>query len=327
MYYKNVILCDADMLIQKNFSDILTYKPAAWREAAGFLGEIFDCNMYKEIPKDTSRPNGGFIYISDELDLEAFSTKKCYMLVDKYIDDIKSCIDECIFSLIFLENKISPYLLPITYNCWPTYYDSKNAYIIHAIGKNKFWNHSFIKLAYPEWEINNKLWNMVGGKSYTGVIDGKVEKYETSSRFLSNMFNEEYWNVIHKSFDDNLHSFIRLSFDMSHSYYKLFILGIDQCIHYELLRIKDDKEIKISLHCENEELCKNKEFKKCFSNIHIPFIPKNFCLKVSDRKISIEKTIRVQNILEEIIFFIDETHHTLYLLAQMYPQIQKRVKI
>lgn len=322
-YYKNIVLCDIDMLIQKDFSEILTYKPAAWRTTTNPLGEMFNCNLYENIPKDTPRPNGGFIYISDELDLKNFSTEQCYILLDRYIQDIKGCIDECIFSLIFLKNKVSPCLLPMAYNCWPTYYDSHNAYIIHTIGKNKFWNCFPIKLAYPEWEINNKIWNMVGGKSYSGLVEKSRERYETPARFLSTMFNEEYWNTIYKTLFNNIHSFIRLSFDMSHRYYKLFLIGIKEDIHYELLRTKTDKEIQIALHCEDEGLLKNEDFKNAFINIYKRFVPGNFCLKVYDKKISIERTLTIQELIKEFIFFIDETHHAIYLLAQKYPKIQK----
>lgn len=70
--YKNVIMLDTDMLIQKDFSEILNYKPAAWRPTVIGLHASFNYNAYDFLTKDSARPNGGLLYICDELDSNFF---------------------------------------------------------------------------------------------------------------------------------------------------------------------------------------------------------------------------------------------------------------
>lgn len=308
--YKNVIMLDTDMLIQKDFSEILNYKPAAWRPTVIGLHASFNYNAYDFLTKDSARPNGGLLYISDELDSNFFSTEQSYILLDKYIDDIKGTLDETTFALMFHKNNIKPKTLPVEYNSWVHYKNSFNSYIIHAMGKNKFWNNQIIKMAYPEWEFNNKIWKSIGGKSYTGNVQ-HYNKYETPSNFINTSYNEILWNEIILSIHDDLPYCIYCSQEKSYNYYQLFISLISKDIHYELVK-QDENEIKICLHCEDKELCKNDELRNLFIDINKKIKDKEFNLDIYDHKISINKIIKKDNIVNTLLNFIQDTYFYLY---------------
>ena len=42
--------------------------------------------------------------------------------------------------------------------CHPSNKDYRHAKIIHAYGKDKFWNSDKLKRQFPEWVENNNLW-------------------------------------------------------------------------------------------------------------------------------------------------------------------------
>lgn len=322
--YKNVIMLDTDMLIQKDFSEILNYKPAAWRPTVIGLHASFNYNAYDFLTKDSARPNGGLLYICDELDSNFFSTEQSYIFLDKYIDDIKGTLDETTFALMFHKNNIKPKTLPVEYNSWVHYKNSFNSYIIHAMGKNKFWNNQIIKMAYPEWEFNNKIWKSIGGKSYTGNVQHYNSKYETPSNFINTSYNEILWDDIILSIHDDLPYCIYCSQDKINNYYQLFILLISKDIHYELVK-QDENEIKICLHCEDKELCKSNEFKNLFININKGIKDKEFNLDIYEHKISINKIVKKDDLVNTLLDFIHNTYSYLYTFFKINIENKQKV--
>lgn len=167
--YNNAIWLDVDMLIQKNFRSVLDFSPLAWRTCKPYRLEdklsksLFDGEI------TTTAPNGGFLLFSSELKKYEITSKYAYTVLSEVIKSAPNSFDEIVMSLIALRKKIPVILLDDMYNCYPAHKDATNAYIIHAGGKDKFWNNKIMGTVFNEWHVNNKIWNNICGKEASQV--------------------------------------------------------------------------------------------------------------------------------------------------------------
>lgn len=165
--YENVIYLDADLLIQKDISDILLHGPVSMgagrltiNEACG--QEVIDKSI--EIYAKSS----GVVIINDQIRNGAKLTKECYQKTHELWNTLVFP-DQAIINLIMHENNIPIGNLPLTYNTGKASKNLHNACVVHTQGgKSKFWNNGISNIMFPEWNRNNDIWLSLGGTPFTG---------------------------------------------------------------------------------------------------------------------------------------------------------------
>ena len=163
--YTNVIWLDVDMLIQKNFKSILEYGPLAWRTVNPYkLEDKLSKKLYSG-ELTTTAPNGGLFLFHESLLKYDISSSYAYSVLGEVLADAPNSFDELVIALMALRKQINVQLLDPIYNCWPSHSSAHKSYIIHAGGKEKFWNNKLIGTAYGEWHVNNKIWHQTIGEA------------------------------------------------------------------------------------------------------------------------------------------------------------------
>lgn len=160
--YKKVIWNDVDILIQKDFSDILnfgeksglamTYTDIGFLTEANFNETIPNYNMFLPLL------NSGIIVFSDRLQDYDKMTEWCYKKLIELNKKVRY-LDQGILNLLVQEFNINVEPIDIKkYCCHPLRKDYKSAAIIHAYGYDKFWNAFYLYEKFPEWESNLLEW-------------------------------------------------------------------------------------------------------------------------------------------------------------------------
>ncbi len=174
--YKKILWLDADILIQKDFSDIFNYA----RTGISLAPEDTKLRMCFSKPienYDLTRKNynSGVLLISDKLSNYQNITEWLYNKTFELADSLKFP-DQGIINLLLQEFKPENDELPERYNCHPTKNNPKNAVIVHPYSPQKFWSWYNKAYQFKEWDDNYKQWLTMGGSPYTGITYDFWEK-------------------------------------------------------------------------------------------------------------------------------------------------------
>ena len=191
--YKRILYLDLDMIIQGDISELFEIDGFAWRNGDSFhkkFGSKLKINDYpetKNIPIETSTPNGGLIYVTDSIDW-----KKC--LIDgrnfliKFIDYYEAGVDELVLAWIAYENNCNlTSLEPYTYNTFPQMYKHYTK-IVHFMGGEKPWNSELMQTIFPAW-----MKYFSDAHSVSGFTSDSVIKYENPGKLIIKKMNEQRW--------------------------------------------------------------------------------------------------------------------------------------
>ncbi|WP_346766865.1 hypothetical protein [Wielerella bovis] len=153
-YYKRVLYLDLDIIIKGDISELFTLEGIAWRNGDSFHkkfgSKLKDFSETKNIPEDTSTPNGGLIYVSDVIDWQKALRDGNDFLV-KFMDYYEAGIDELVLAWVVYQNKLKLTSLDVyTFNTFPQMYKFYTK-IIHFMGVEKPWNSELMQMVYPEW--------------------------------------------------------------------------------------------------------------------------------------------------------------------------------
>lgn len=164
--YKNVMLTDSDVVIQKDIAELFDYCESGFKILKD--GENRNVSsQFKESIQGYDMNAGctatGIFALQDHLKNYKKMYYFCYESLIKYHDKIY-LPEQAIFDLMLQEFDIQ--ICPIDakiYSPHPTDIElAPHAKIIHAYGQPKFWNG----LANEQWNQNYKKWIEMGGSRY-----------------------------------------------------------------------------------------------------------------------------------------------------------------
>ena len=171
--YEYVIWHDVDILVQKDFSELihvadnsgfaLTCNPQFYTEQ-NFIGIVQGYDLLRPIY------NSGLMVLKDNLQDYNLLRRYCYEKFEQYSDKIRY-LDQAVLNLMIQDFSINVGYIDLNkFCCHPSELNYKEATIVHAYGKDKFWNSSALKIQFPEWVSNDCEWNRIS--------TGKIENNE-----------------------------------------------------------------------------------------------------------------------------------------------------
>lgn len=159
--YQNVLWLDVDLLFKKECDNILNLNKHGIAMAhddnivaSNFSGRIKGFNFKRQ------NYNTGVIVFNDKLPNAQELTQWCYMQTQSLAPKIL-WIDQAVLNLALQNFKLKISTLPRYFNAHPLLSPVayKDAYILHAMGTNKFWNN----LPSCAWRRYYKIWLAAGG--------------------------------------------------------------------------------------------------------------------------------------------------------------------
>lgn len=179
--YKQVVWLDCDILIKKDFSQIIkTNNGISICPEDGTVGGHLMKNL-DEFNMNAREYNSGIVFFSDDIrDYERLANW-CYQKTVEY-SEFLDCPDQTILSILFDYFNITTRLISHLYNCMPFAKDREDAYIIHTNGVAKPWNSWYFR----EWEENNKKWEKLIGQKIN------VQKDPMFVRIMRTVFKNRY---------------------------------------------------------------------------------------------------------------------------------------
>lgn len=206
--YKYIIWHDVDILVQKDFSDLLSYSNVSGFAATkSDSGAMIESNFYQLIPKYNMFSilyNTGVLVFSDRLINYKSYSNWCYKTVKKYTKKLRY-LDQGVINLLIQKFNIQVEEIDILkYCCHPSREKVDNAVIVHAYGNNKFWNSEILKKQFPQWSLNNKTWlKIVGQEEKTKKENGPLvsilisvyKRYDYLDEAIKSIINQTYENI------------------------------------------------------------------------------------------------------------------------------------
>lgn len=173
--YKYCIWIDFDILIQKDISFLFDYAPWGMIKTVNPIKNAIKGKL-EGISGEEICLSSGVVIVSDTIENYSSITDELYKETSKY-SDVLLLPDQAILNYVSYLRQINAKAIPdklISPPEWKVAF--KEAPMIHAAGSRKrFWNEASLIVAYPEWQLNNKLWLLNGGSDYQGEIFNKYK--------------------------------------------------------------------------------------------------------------------------------------------------------
>jgi lipopolysaccharide biosynthesis glycosyltransferase len=193
--YADVLWLDIDILITKELINILSHnsRGIALAQDLNFVALNFLKKPDENYNLRKRNFNAGVMLLSDNLpNCEEFADW-CYDATQKYATRLRFP-DQAIINLALQRFHIKPTVLPANFNAHPfsATVKSEQAYILHAMGKNKFWTNC----PMPRWFQFYGQWLRVSGApmpvqniSFIKIVLFKLKLIIEKVPFLWNIFN------------------------------------------------------------------------------------------------------------------------------------------
>ncbi|MCB5200673.1 glycosyltransferase [Loktanella sp. TSTF-M6] len=175
--YDKCIWFDVDMVVQRHIPDLWDFEDLAWRPVLKITE-----SKHKDLHRDYAdilnahpvpRPNGGLICVSRNVwEKHAIDSKVLYGIflgVSSKKDILTG--DEMSLMIMASKYKLDVKVLDKAYNCPSASPYGRDAFVVHSIGPQKFWNDGAVAVAYPAWQQDFDLWLEAGGSPYNGKFD------------------------------------------------------------------------------------------------------------------------------------------------------------
>lgn len=204
--YQTVIWHDVDILIQKDFSQLVNYgtdsgfaatQSKTFRMEQNFFGLMPGYNMLEFLY------NAGILVLHDSLPNYTDIRVYCYNIYNHYAAQLRYN-DQSVLNMMIQDYKIRVDCIDLDqYCCHPSTINYEDAVIIHAYGTEKFWNSAKLEKQFPEWHENNREWNKVisGYQKKTALDASRVsvlmsvfERTEYLKDAVKSILNQTYTN-------------------------------------------------------------------------------------------------------------------------------------
>ena len=301
--YEKALYLDADILISKDISEIFKLDTTiAWRKVKSWEPNI----VFKDFIKDKkiSAPNGGVILFTNKLNKYNINNNYILEVFNKIKNLSKGRIDERILCYINIDKNIVPLELDDTYNI-STLLNNKDEVIVHFYDANRItkpWKSESIYTKYPEWAYYYNQWIKMGG---TGPIDTTQNTFYNDKRRSDLVYFSVIWSKIFRKLSVLINLNLKCSFDFSKNYISFFIKNLPNSINYKII-IDNDTTYRVCIYLEDQNILKLFNIDKIFSIIKKDIEDINVKIR-NDKKIIIEKTVKINNIDNVLNTFINNT--------------------
>lgn len=200
--YRNAIWLDFDMLLQKDISSILDYCPVGMAHGVRTLEEALGAPP-AGCSKDLVCYNSGLIVVNDSIPGFESITADLYKSSSIYLETL-TLADQGIVNLVLYQRGIEIKEIPSKqFGCPPEWLAAKNSAIVHTYGVDRrIWNHKSIRLAYPEWEVNNKVWEKAGGTPFTGKVNNPDRAPDSGGAFVQYFRRLNIYEAVHQKINE-----------------------------------------------------------------------------------------------------------------------------
>jgi FkbM family methyltransferase len=317
--YKYAVSLDADVLIQRDISEIVQYEPLGWKKtftrtfSQSFteqIPELVDCNKVSTVPA------GALIFASDKIPHHERLTTLGYKLIELYGHIMLGGIDEDVFAMIAHINHIPVKLMPWKFNMPPfgKAILADDAIILHSQGLYKFWNSALYKALFPEWDENNKIWEIAGGKSYYGEMrnTSELQKIKNSicnmicfGNKISLYYEKLYPQIIKKL----KYAIIPSSYGVSTKLFLYFISLPKDKIYFNL-QITNDGNCNISLFLFNNEYIE--PFEKFINTLSLKMAMCGFEKQKNEKNYLFKKRKSLESTIDTINTLLDKTYADIF---------------
>lgn len=269
--YKKILYLDADMFINSSIAKLFDSKPLAWRaSAADFHG--FAKN-YITMPEDMTMPNGGLIFINDNLENYKSLTQECYNILNDGYGKIRPDRghDEIILGILNYKFSLNVEKLPMVYNCPLGGKQTNKAVILHFMGPNKIWKNPILWNMFPDFKNNYKTFLKKGGHPYEGELLLANDIFDSNFGLL-----QSYKMVKHTIMWDNLLGDLYLNLPegvvqsnvLTKSYIRYYLKSINnKSVYYELSCVEGKLAKYISFCISNTSLVENNNIRLKFKEL------------------------------------------------------------
>jgi len=193
--YRNVIWIDFDILIQKDISQIVDFGPMAMLRGGTQMKDALGQET-KKCPSDLVCKSPGVFIITDDLPNYPTWTEELYQTTRDHLATL-TLPDLAVINLVAYRRGILIKELPDFYGCPPEWLKAKNCGVVHTAGMyRRLWNHQSIRIAFPEWELNNKLWEKTGGQPFEGEIYNPDHTPDSGGAFVQYFRHTRHFNNI-----------------------------------------------------------------------------------------------------------------------------------
>lgn len=162
--YCKVIWHDVDILVQKDFSDLLLYgdksglaatQSDSFRNEQNFYGVMPGYDMLSKLY------NAGLLVLSNRLEKPEELRVYCYNTYNEYAPKLRYN-DQSVLNMMIQDYKIKVETIDLErYCCHPSVPSYRDAAIIHAYGTDKFWSSQKLEAQFPEWAKNHQEWRSI----------------------------------------------------------------------------------------------------------------------------------------------------------------------
>jgi lipopolysaccharide biosynthesis glycosyltransferase len=175
--YEKCVWFDVDMLVQRPIPDLWDFEELAWRPVLkrtqdkhkDLRAAYADVLSAQPVP----RPNGGLICATQRLWRD--KGVDAQTLYDLFSDIIRKkpivTGDEMSLMLLAASRRLHVRILSMAYNCPSGSRSSGHAFVVHSIGRAKFWNDGAVSAAFPDWRRCYEKWVQSGGEPYEGPVE------------------------------------------------------------------------------------------------------------------------------------------------------------
>lgn len=164
--YHKAVWFDADILIQKNISELPNFVPFAISTDIPWNVQI---NFDKPVPGYNMNLPGycSAVMVADDTLPYKNLHQWCYKKSEEYASYLIN-LDQGIINLMFQEFKITPFVLEQkNWQCshtWEKY--AVDATIVHFGHNKKVWNDLYTFMSYPQWHKQHLQWLDFGGSDF-----------------------------------------------------------------------------------------------------------------------------------------------------------------
>lgn len=159
--YQTVIWHDVDILIQKDFSELVQYGKESGYAATQSKTFRMEQNFFGLMPGYDMLGllyNAGILVLHDTLPAYQELRTYCYHTYNQYAPRLRYN-DQSVLNMMIQDYNIVVDRIDLdVYCCHPSTVGYENAAIIHAYGADKFWNSKRLEKQFPEWQQNNQMW-------------------------------------------------------------------------------------------------------------------------------------------------------------------------
>lgn len=309
--YKKILYLDADLYINQSIAHLFESKPLAWRaSAADFHG--FAKN-YISMPEEMTMPNGGLIFVNDDLPNYNTLTQECYNILNDGYGKIRPDRghDEIVLGILNYKFSLNVELLPMIYNCPLGGKQTNKAVVLHFMGPNKIWKNPILWNMFPEFKSNYAIFVKNGGIPFKGDLLLGNGIFDSNFGLLQSYQMVRYtllWDELLGDTYMHLPEGIVQSKVLTKPYLRYYLKQLNnKSVFYEVSCVEGKKEKFLSFCIDDALYSKNSsirvELKRLCSLLSFEYLSE-------DKRLSCRTVVKNSEVAKSLLLFMELTKDT-----------------